>query len=182
MRLFVAAELPRPVVRALVAWRPAVDAVRPVAAESLHLTLAFLGERTAEEATAAAAVVRAVATPVDGLALGAGRWLPPRRPRVLAVEVADPSGALSALQSAVVRGLGEAIGFRAERHAFLAHVTVGRVRSGARVRDVALPGRPDGDPFAIAALTLMRSRLDRSPPAPARYEPVERVALSPFLR
>jgi len=182
MRLFVAAELPEPVVTALTAWQPGIDGLRPVATEALHLTLAFLGERTAREAEAAAGVVRAVAAPVEGLTLGRVRWLPPRRPRVLAVEVADPSGALSDLQSAVVRGLEEAIGFRAERRAFLAHVTVGRVRSGARVRDVALPGLPDGDPFGIAALTLMRSRLNRSPPGPARYEPVERVALSPFLR
>jgi 2'-5' RNA ligase len=182
VRLFVAAELPPSVVGALVAWRPALDGVRPVAAESLHLTLAFLGERTQEEAMAAAGVVRSVAAPVDGLVLGSGRWLPPRRPRVLAVEVGDPSGGLAAVQAAVVRGLGEAIGFRDERRAFFAHVTVARVRSGARVPDGALPGLAERDPFALAALTLMRSRLNRSPPAPARYEPVERVALSPFRR
>jgi hypothetical protein len=45
-----------------------------------------------------------------------------------------------------------------------------------------LPALPRGAPFALAALTLMRSRLNRSPSAPASYEAVERVALSPFLR
>jgi 2'-5' RNA ligase len=53
VRLFVAAELPEPVVSALVGWRPALAALRPVAPEALHLTLAFLGERSAREASAA---------------------------------------------------------------------------------------------------------------------------------
>lgn len=179
MRLFVAAELPEPVVSALVAWRPGLDAVRPVAAASLHLTLAFLGEHGEEETALAAGVVRRVAAPVDELSLGAARWLPPRRPRVLAVEVLDPSGGLRALQAAVVAGLGEAIGFVPERRRFLAHVTVGRVRSGARVRS-AVPAPVEGaGTFALAALTLMRSHLGGGP---ARYEALERVALSPFLR
>jgi 2'-5' RNA ligase len=185
VRLFVAAELPPPVVAALVGWRPALDAVRPVAPEALHLTLAFLGERSVAEASAAAGVVRSVAAPVEGLALGAARWLPRRRPRVLAVEVEDGGGGLGALQAAVVAGLEEAIGFVPERRRFLAHVTVGRVRSGggAAARPGSggdLPAVPRGAPFALAALTLMRSRLGGQ--RPARYEPVERVALSPFLR
>ena len=41
MRVFVAAELPAHVVSALVAWCPRTDALRPVASESVHLTLAF---------------------------------------------------------------------------------------------------------------------------------------------
>jgi 2'-5' RNA ligase len=180
VRLFVAAELPEPVVSALVAWRPALAALRPVAPEALHLTLAFLGERSAREASAAAQVVRSAAAPVDGLALGAARWLPPRRPRVLAVEVEDRDGALAAVQAAVVAGLAEAIGFAPERRRFLAHVTVGRVRSrGAPAAGGDLPAVPSAEPFAVVALTLMRSRLGGG--RAARYEPVERVALSPFL-
>ena len=183
MRLFVAAELPEPVVTALTAWQPGIDGLRPVATEALHLTLAFLGERTAREAEAAAGVVRAVAAPVEGLGLGRPRWLPPRRPRVLAVEVADPAGALASLQAAVVAGLEEAIGFVPEPRAFLAHVTVGRVRSGARVRGcVALPEIAAIDPFALEALTLMRSRLGGGVGGSASYEALERVALSPFRR
>jgi 2'-5' RNA ligase len=88
------------------------------------------------------------------------------------VEVADPSGGLGALQAAVVAGLGEAIGFRAERRRFLAHVTVGRVRT--RPADVELPAL-GGPSFALAAVTLMRSRLGGG--RPARYEALERVAL-----
>lgn len=180
MRVFVAVELPERVVEALAAWRPRLDGLRPVAPESLHLTLAFLGERSPAEADAAARVVRRAAVPVGGLSLGAGRWLPSRRPRVLAVEVADPTGALGALQRAVVEGLAAAIGFEAERRAFLPHVTVARVSSGPdhrRVRAVDLEPVAGVGAFAAGALTLMRSMPPRPPHGPARYEPLERVAL-----
>jgi len=49
-RLFVALELPEDVRVALVAWRPRDGGLRPVAAESLHVTLAFLGWREAADA------------------------------------------------------------------------------------------------------------------------------------
>ncbi len=176
MRLFVAAELPDAVVRALARWAPRDDGLRAVAPASLHLTLAFLGERSPEQAEAAVGVVRAVAAPVAGLTLGAGRWLPRRRPRVLAVEVVDSSGALGALQAAVVAGLGEAVGFAPERRTFLPHVTVARVRRGGRA-DAAVGPAPEVAPFSVTALTLMRSHLSSSPRGPARYEALERVAL-----
>jgi len=177
MRVFVAAELPDAVVSSLVAWRPRVDGLRAVAPQSLHLTLAFLGERSEAEAAAAAGVVRATAAPVDGLALGAPRWLPARRPRVLAVEVIDRTGALAALQRAVAAGLAQAIGFAGDRRPFLPHVTVARVRGRARVSAVDLGAVPDVAEFRVEALTLMRSRLNAAPDGAARYEALERVAL-----
>ncbi len=136
MRLFISAQLPASVVDALIAWCPQQDNLRAVAPASLHVTLAFLGERCEAQAAAAAGVVRAVAAPVEGLSLGAARWLPPRRPRVLAVEVHDPCGGLAALQRAVVEGLAGAIGFVPERRRFLPHVTVARVsrRGGGACR------------------------------------------------
>ena len=64
VRLFVAADLPDDVRDALVAWRPSDDALRPVAPEYLHVTLAFLGacEESLVDAIGAAAV--ACAAPV----------------------------------------------------------------------------------------------------------------------
>lgn len=177
MRVFVAVELPDRVVEALAAWQPRLDGLRPVAPESLHLTLAFLGERSVAEVDAAARVVREAAVPVGGLSLGAGRWLPSRRPRVLVVEVGDATGALGALQRAVVEGLTAAIGFEAERRAFLPHVTMARVSRGPAIpqlRDVDLGPLGEVGEFAACAVTLMRSHLARGP---ARYEPLERVAL-----
>jgi 2'-5' RNA ligase len=173
VRLFVSAELPAFVIDALVAWRPRADGLRPVPPASLHLTLAFLGERSPADAVAAAQVVRDAAAPVGSLSLGQVRWLPSRRPQVLAVDVVDGSGALGALQRAVVAGLAGAIGFAAEARPYLPHVTVARVRSGGR--RVADPGPVAGvGEFGVVAVSLMRSRLGDGP---ARYEALERVAL-----
>lgn len=176
MRVFVALELPREVRASLVRWCPRHDALRPVAVESLHVTLAFLGERSEHEAAAVGGLLEGVARPLRALALGDARWLPQRRPRVLSVEVCDGDGALGALQSELVARLGEAIGFVAERRAFLPHVTVARVRGPlgglGRSQLSAPPGA--GSRFAAEAVTLMRSRLGRGG---ARYEPLQRVAL-----
>jgi hypothetical protein len=43
---------------------------------------------------------------VEELAIGAPAWLPPRRPRVLAVEVGDPDGTLLALHDGLRRRPG----------------------------------------------------------------------------
>jgi 2'-5' RNA ligase len=180
VRLFVALELPGDVRGALAAWGEHVAAadraLRPVAEEALHLTLAFLGERPAEEAEALRAVVRGAAAPVARLSLGEALWLAPRRPHVLTVAIGDGDGALGEVQARVVRALGQAIGFRAEARAFHPHVTVARVRRGERPRRGRLPALPEVSPavFAGEALTLMRSLLGRGP---ARYEALERVSL-----
>lgn len=57
-RLFFALELPSAVQKQIVQWRAThfpEDAGRPVAADNLHLTLAFLGEVSAEKQRALAA-------------------------------------------------------------------------------------------------------------------------------
>ncbi len=56
------------------------------------------------------------------------RPLPPRRPRVLAVELEDAYGACTALQAAVAGALTEAGLFEAEHRRWLPHVTIGRAR------------------------------------------------------
>jgi 2'-5' RNA ligase len=98
---------------------------------------------------------------------------------VLTVELADPSGTLAALQAAVSVALVDALGIVPERRRFLPHVTVARVRRGAVPRRGGLPDVPwePGRPFPGEAVTLFRSHLNRTPPTPARYEPLLRVPL-----
>jgi RNA 2',3'-cyclic 3'-phosphodiesterase len=176
-RLFAALDLPAPVRDALGAFgRAAADddfALRAVRDDALHVTLAFLGHRSLDDIDPAREAVRAVAAPVPDLALGEVLWLSPRRPHVLTVEVVDPSGALVELQSNVVEALADAVGFEPERRRFRPHVTVARVRHGAAPRRGGLPEAPAAS-FAGEALTLYRSWLGGGP---ARYEPLERVAL-----
>jgi RNA 2',3'-cyclic 3'-phosphodiesterase len=173
-RLFVALDLPREVRAALDRWRPRDDALRAVGESNLHLTLCFLGWRDEARVAEIAAAVQACAAPVGEVALGEAVWLPPRRPRVLAVVLDEPSGALAALQAAVVGAMVRVAGHEPEARPFRPHVTVARVRRGARARRGELPAPPDRR-FVPPALTLYRSHMQR---AGARYEPVVRAALA----
>ncbi|HET6448639.1 MAG TPA: RNA 2',3'-cyclic phosphodiesterase [Conexibacter sp.] len=177
-RLFVALDLPDAVVAALAAWQSplvrALDTVRPVTADALHVTLTFLGWQSPEAIVPLAEAVGVCAAGcggVAGLALGERLWLPRRRPRALAVALEDRHGALAALQGRLVERLAADGRYEPEARSYLPHVTVARARgrNGIRVpRDVALPAL---DPLVFdgTAVTLYRSRLQSSG---ARYEPL----------
>src|SRR5579875_255564 len=178
LRLFIALELPAAVRRALVAWRTRAlgdrFALRPLDADALHLTLCFLGWRPAAALEPIGALLSQLASePAAELALGGARWLPPRRPRVLAVEVVDPQGRLAAIQAALSQSLSAAGWYETERRPYLAHVTVARVGRWVRVPAGPLPAPP---PLAFrgARIVLYRSHLARGG---ARYEPLAAVEL-----
>lgn len=177
-RLFVALDLPEPVRDRLDRWArdrlAGRDALRLIRRDDLHVTLCFLGWRDEADAAGLAEIVRSCAVPAPGLSLAEAVWLPPRRPRVLAVGLRDGAGALARLQSELSAALTKDGGYEPEVRAYRPHVTVARVRSGARVpaRERAGPESPGGDAFSGAAVTLYRSRLGS---AGARYEPVERI-------
>lgn len=166
MRLFVALEPPAAVRDALASWAEAAVGedrrLRLVAADALHLTLAFLGERPeADVAALAPALARALsrAVPPRDAHVEAPLWLSPRRPHVLTVAVADPSGRLAALQERVVAACAEATDFVPEARRFRPHVTVARVGRDAHVRPRVLPSLPAVAcaPWATGGVTLLRS-------------------------
>ena len=175
-RLFVALELPEPVVSALVAWRAPLlrelPALRPLAREALHVTLCFIGWRAQAAIAPIAALVEAgtrASGGVTGLALGAPLWLPRRAPRVLALALEDRHGQLASLQAQVVGALADGGWHEREARAYLPHVTIARVRTGE-----SPPCRTELPPapalaFDGAAVVLYRSHLER---AGARYEPL----------
>jgi RNA 2',3'-cyclic 3'-phosphodiesterase len=179
-RLFFALDLPEPIRRELATWagehvegRPQL---RPVRARNLHVTLCFLGWREEEDIESLAGLAGACAAPVPGVSLGPPEWLPRRRPRVLAIDLHDEVGALSALQRRLVEALAAQAAYRPEKRPFHPHVTVARVRAGARLsaRDRAPLPSPPPAAFAGPTLTLYRSRLARSG---ATYEPAAEVRL-----
>jgi 2'-5' RNA ligase len=175
-RLFVALELPADVRAQLAAFgRAAADGdegLRAVDEDALHATLAFLGHREVADVEPATEAVRGLHASSVALALGEPLWLAPRRPHVLTVELDDLDGALAAIRADVVERLAGALDWEPEPRAFRPHVTVARVRRGARPqRD--LPDAPRAR-FAGEAVTLLRSHLGGGP---ARYEALERVAL-----
>ena len=175
-RLFVALELPAPVREGLAAWAAREAGgleLRLLQPEMLHVTLCFLGWRPAADAERIGELALACAAPVPELAAASVAWLPPRRPRVLAVELDDPTGAAADLQGRVSEGLARGAGYEPERRPWRPHVTVGRVPKGARVRAGDLEAPPSAR-FAGAALTLYRSHLRRQG---AQYVPVARAPL-----
>jgi 2'-5' RNA ligase len=119
-------------------------------------------------AESVAGALAGVVAPARGLALGGARWLPPRRPRVLALHVDDRAGELGRLRAAVAEAVGDE-----DPRPFLAHVTVARVRGRERLRAEEL-APPRAVWFDAAALTLYRSRPG---PGGSVYEPLWRAGL-----
>jgi 2'-5' RNA ligase len=183
-RLFVAVDPPAEVRAQLLAWaRTAIARVhkegrrgaaemRLLEPEALHVTLCFLGGRPVEEIESIGAVLAGCAERVGELSLGAPLWLPPRRPRALAVEVHDVDGGLAHLQGALREALARATGWEPERRRFRAHITLARTRgrSGAlrssQAGQLLLPATPPLS-FTPASVVLYRSWLS---PAGASYE------------
>jgi 2'-5' RNA ligase len=174
VRLFVALDLPARARASLERWRShalrEVDGLRLVAPEALHATLCFLGWRSADdiEQIGAACSEAVGERPPPALSFSEPLWLPRRRPRVVAVGLRDPSGALQAVQEAISAALEAGGYYQPEKRPFLAHVTVARLAGRARAKRVEL-ARLEAQDFAGAAVTLYRSRLER---AGARYEPL----------
>jgi RNA 2',3'-cyclic 3'-phosphodiesterase len=184
VRLFVALDLPAAVRTELAGWAArqlgGVAGARLLDAESMHVTLCFLGGRDAEEVEAIARALRVAAgTAPAPLSLGAPLWLPRRRPRVAAVQLRDREGArgasagVAALQSALAAELARAGWYEREARPFLAHVTVARAGKGG------LPTPPELTPppairFTAETVSLYRSHTG---PAGARYEPMATVRL-----
>ena len=196
-RLFVAVDPPAPVAAELARWarwalepgeassararpgRAPSDGIRRVDAGALHITLCFLGDQPLDVADEVADLIRAALAglalagqSVAPLGIGAPVWLPPRRPRALALEVHDESGWLTALHDDLRVGLGAAIGWEPERRRFRAHITVVRLRSWA-----APPACFEPTPalvFEPESVTVYRSRLE---PDGATYQPLARIGL-----
>lgn len=139
--------------------------VRWVREDAVHLTIKFLGEQPAgreSEIAAALAPVAARARPFGLSVNGLGAFPDARRPRVLWAGL-EPVPALELLQHDVELTLAQ-LGFESEARPFHPHLTLGRVKSGAR-RDAFAGLEPlltthavSGE-FAVENLVLMESRL-----------------------
>lgn len=174
--MFVALDLPAEARQAIAQWRDELvagrDELRPVAQDALHVTLVFLGwqwEKDAEEiadAVSAAAAYAPVLTPT-GVEV-----VPPRRPRLFALDLADEEDRARELQARLAIGLEPF--YEPEKRPFWPHITLARVKRGQRAEP--LPDAPlPGEPFTASCLTLYRSTLR---PQGALYEPLARTDLA----
>jgi 2'-5' RNA ligase len=176
-RLFVAGVLPEAVRAELARWTRGAIAerggVRRMAPQAMHLTLCFLGEQPLACVDELAGVLGSAAEAVAALgelSLGAPLWLPPRRPRVLAVAIGDPAGGLGALRAQLAAEIAATIGWDPGSQRFRPHVTVARMRSASE-RPAAFEPTPQLH-FSCDKVVLLRSHLE---PAGARYEELASV-------
>lgn len=175
MRIFVALDLPEPLIDALGRLQSRLPGGRLVPPDALHLTLAFLSELTDAEVEAAHDALSGLAAPAIDLRLGdpaifGGRW-----GQALGLAAA-PDPALLQLQSRILSRLHGA-GLTPERRRFRPHVTLVRQRAGtdAGKTIAALAGQHPG-PARCVSFGLYASHLS---PDGAWYDALATYPLTP---
>lgn len=185
VRLFVALELPEDLREGIVTWGDSElrdPALRVVAPESLHVTLAFLGYLPEKEIERLGEIVSGLRAPAPALCLEDPVAKPSlRRARLFALPAIAPAAA--SLQRELEYKLVAEQLYRPEKRPFWPHVTVARVKSAGRgSRRPATVEKPPGTlpeellgPALCVRVTLYRSVLQ---PQGSRYTPLAQVELS----
>ena len=170
-RLFFAIEIPAKIQKQLVQWRadnfPA-DAGVPVAAANMHMTLAFLGEVSAEKQRALAAMAGRIRQPGFTLHLDdAGQWL---RSRVVWLGTRQPPRGLLQLAN-MLRAQAARSGCYQSPQPFHPHLTL--LRNAGQAVSIPAPG-VHWD-FPVTEFVLYESRYAGGR---TRYTPLQRWTLS----
>jgi RNA 2',3'-cyclic 3'-phosphodiesterase len=133
LRLFCALRLPEEHLDALSAWQAEhIRAGRAVPREHLHITLAFLGHRPAEELAAISGVLREAAAAAEPIRLLPERYRETRSVGMLVLK--DLTGAGSRLAEHLFGRLERLGVYEREGRTWLPHVTVVRFRRPPRLK------------------------------------------------
>ncbi len=182
--MFVALDLPEAIRAGIGSWgeRALADpALRPVAVENLHITLAFLGNRPVKDAERVAEAIEQSLAPAPLIELLDPVARPPRgRPRLFALPALSPG--TEQIQAQLSQILISERLYEPEKRPFWPHVTVARVRAEGRGsrRPSEVEKLPGGlpselsEPFYGIRVVLYRSELQ---PSGARYVPLAQVKL-----
>lgn len=182
--MFVAFDLPELVREDIASWgeRELTDpAVRRLAPESLHVTLAFLGNRPLDEIERIEEAMWEIADTPVLLQLEGPVGRPSRgRPRLVALPV--ESRPVVARQQELSESLAHEGLYKRETRPFWPHVTVARVRNegGGSRRPMAAKIPSGASPtarigyFGAVRISLYRSELQ---PSGSRYVPLAQVEL-----
>jgi len=169
LRLFLALRLPAAVLDAIERWQgEQLRHVRVVPREHLHVTLAFLGHRSASELDPIVTALRGAAAAAGEIRLTPSRYRETRSVGMLVLD--DDEGQASLLAGDVQERLERLGVYRREGRPWLPHLTVARWRERPRLR---LEPPPVGT-FVPSDAAAYLSRLH---PGGARYEVLESVAL-----
>ena len=171
LRLFCGLRLPDDALDRLVSWQQAelADAdVRLVTREHLHVTLAFLGSRPADDVPAIVDVLRAAVAAAETALLQAVRYRETRSVGMVVLAETDDRAARFA--DDLQRRLAELGVYEREARPWLPHVTVVRFRSRPRLD----PAPPDLGVVSPSDAALYNSVLRSTG---AQYVILESVAL-----
>lgn len=128
-RLFLALELPEPLARDLAALDPRLPGLRWLPAQSLHLTLAFLGDVETPAGESLMEALHALdAEPFDLTLEGLTRFGGRGRPVIVAANASEPPPELFFLHTSV-QVIVRSTGLRTDSRPFRPHVTLGRGKS-----------------------------------------------------
>jgi RNA 2',3'-cyclic 3'-phosphodiesterase len=172
LRLFVALLLPDDTVASLAAWQarelPDHAGLRIVPEANLHITVAFLGGRPAEDVERIARVLREAARHTGPVVLEPTRYRETRSVAMIVFSDQDDLG--KSLADEVFTGLESLRVYERERRDWLPHVTVARFRERPRLA----PPVPELRGIVSSEMAVMMSRLR---PSGAQYEVLESVSL-----
>ena len=172
LRLFCALRLPAATVAELVSWQDAAfgrtDRVRVVAADHLHVTLAFLGRRPRDDVEPVSAALREAAAAVPPPQLAVRRYRETRSVGMLVCD--DEDGRATTLAEDLHERLERLGVYERERRQWLPHVTVVRFRERPRLQ----PRLPGLEPFVTSDAAVYMSVLR---PSGAQYEVLQSVAV-----
>ena len=172
LRLFCALRLPGDAVEQLSSWQAdafgGVGGVRVLRREQLHVTLAFLGRRPAEELAAIAGDLQAAARAAEPATFTVTGY---RETRSVGMLVCDDEGGRAASLAVDLHERLERLGvYERERREWLPHLTVIRFRERPRLQ----PSLPELGPVVTSEAAVYMSVLR---PSVAQYEVLQSVAL-----
>jgi 2'-5' RNA ligase len=185
-RTFLAVEIDAGIRRAAAGLQAALAqtgaAVKWVAAESMHVTLQFLGEVDDRDLPAICRTVASTARrhpPFTLRAAGVAAFPNARRPKVVWAGITDGAVELQALFAALEEPLLELGVYRREERAYTPHLTLGRVKGEADGHALAavLPKHLawQGGHCLVEEVVVFSSELRRDGP---EYTPVGRAPLA----
>ncbi|MDP3982046.1 MAG: RNA 2',3'-cyclic phosphodiesterase [bacterium] len=155
---------------------------RWVSLDNLHITLAFLGNRSQKEIAHTANVLQKIGEeqkPID-ISFSEISYGPPQGPPCMVWALLEPNALLNSLQKEIVQDLAKANLYKQEKSTFSPHVTLARLKE-LQFQNIEQEEQPNvSEPLSLAckisSMEIMESRQGRGV---MKYTEIESI---PFLK